>query len=333
MKLAHHRCNADPIGYDAALQGARRFHVAVAGAIVDGESLEGGSGMRYDWEMRRARRREGEGQGRRGFDSPYDSTFHGYSLGYGGGALRSRGSYEAGQVRSGLNPRDEFEFRWGDGYVGGRGYGGTNFDLTHGYRVGGIPRYYRPRVERPAATSSSFSSPAARGGYAWGEEAQVLTELYGPARYGYGPYFERLRRRRRSDEEIKADVEDALFYDTWVDADRITVEVEDGIVTLRGTLPNFDEVRFATDDAWDVDGVRGVRSEFEVGIVEPERGGEGAAEGEGGAEGEEEGGRSRRGARQTARAEGRGATASKKGKGSRSGRSASAREKADEEKG
>jgi len=281
--------------------------------------------MRYDWEMRRARRREGEGVGRRGSYSPYDSTFHGYSMGYGGGTLRSRGSYEAGQVRSGLNPRDEFEFRWGEGYVGGRGYGGTNYDLTHGYRVGGIPRYYRARSERaPAQTTTPFSSPAARGGYAWGEEAQALSELYGPARYGYGPYYERLRRRRRSDEEIKADVEDALFYDTWVDADRITVEVEDGIVTLRGTLPNFDEVRFATDDAWDVDGVRGVRSEFEVG-VEPERGGEGAVAGEA-ADGEAgAGARSKRGSRQAARAEGRGGAGSKRSKSTKSrGRSAAA---------
>jgi hypothetical protein len=194
-------------------------------------------------------------------------------MGYGGGALRSRGSFEAGQLRSGLNPRDEFEFRWGDGYVGGRGYGGTNYDLTHGYRVGGTPRYGTTREARPTPPPlPRSSSPATRGGYSWSEYEPEPAEFYGPARYGYGPYFERLRRHRRSDEEIRADVEDALFYDTWVDADRIEIEVEEGIVTLRGTLPNFDEVRFATDDAWDVDGVRGVRSEFEVGPQEGEAG-------------------------------------------------------------
>lgn len=228
--------------------------------------------MRYDRELGQAPRREGMEADPEKHESPYGSTFHGYSMGYSGGALRSRGSYEAGQLRSGLNPRDEFEFEWGGGYVGGRGYGGTNYDLRHGYRVGGIPRYDRTRAARPPTTStepSPFSSPATRGGYSWREEALQMAELYGPARYGYGPYYDRLRRRRRSDEEIRADVEDALFYDTWVDADRITVEVEEGIVTLRGTLPNFDEVRFATDDAWDVDGVRGVRIELEVGEAEP----------------------------------------------------------------
>jgi hypothetical protein len=88
--------------------------------------------------------------------------------------------------------------------------------------------------------------------------------LNGPARYGLGPYHLRLRNRRRPDDEVKADVEEALFYDTWVDAEAIEVEVSDGIVTLRGGLPDFDEIRYATDDAWEVDGVRGVRSELRV---------------------------------------------------------------------
>jgi hypothetical protein len=88
--------------------------------------------------------------------------------------------------------------------------------------------------------------------------------IYGPGRYGLGPYHDRLRKRRRSDDELRDDVEETLFYDTWVDADAITVEVKDGVVTLRGDLPNYEEIRYATDDAWDVDGVVGVRSELTV---------------------------------------------------------------------
>ena len=79
-----------------------------------------------------------------------------------------------------------------------------------------------------------------------------------------GPYHERLRNLKRPDEEIREDVEEALFYDTWVDAEAISVEVQDGVVTLRGDLPSYEEIRYATDDAWDVDGVRGVRSELSV---------------------------------------------------------------------
>lgn len=88
--------------------------------------------------------------------------------------------------------------------------------------------------------------------------------IYGPSRYGLGPYHERLRKRRRPDDELRQEVEEALFYDTWVDAEAITVRVSEGVVTLEGELPTFEEVRFATDDAWDVDGVVGVRSQLRV---------------------------------------------------------------------
>ncbi|MFW6078401.1 MAG: BON domain-containing protein, partial [Gemmatimonadota bacterium] len=208
--------------------------------------------MRYDRDVRdeparasprarpsAARGGYGHPYERRGipYEAPYRARPHGYAMGWAGGALRSRGSFEAGQIRSGLNPYDEFEFEWGEGYVGGRGYGGTNYDYEHGYRT------------------DAARWPTGRGAPA---------PLHGPARYGYGPYHDRLRRRRRDDGEIREDVEEALFYDTWVDADAIAVDVDEGVVTLRGTLPSYDEVRYATDDAWDVDGVRGVRSALRV---------------------------------------------------------------------
>jgi hypothetical protein len=95
-------------------------------------------------------------------------------------------------------------------------------------------------------------------------QAQLQGRIYGPQRYGRGPYAQRLEAIRRNDEELRTEVEEALFYDTWVDAQRISVEVEDGVVTLRGTLPSYEEVRYATDDAWEVAGVRGVKSELIV---------------------------------------------------------------------
>ncbi len=112
-----------------------------------------------------------------------------------------------------------------------------------------------------------------RGGRGWGYDAGMFRQaagasdvggIYGPARYGLGPYHERLRQHTRPDEELQEDVEEALFYDTWVDAEAITVEVKDGIVTLSGELPDYEEIRYAVDDVWDVDGVRGVRSELTV---------------------------------------------------------------------
>lgn len=166
-----------------------------------------------------------------------------------------------------------------------RGWGGfpreTRYD--HPYRSYGPPRPvarpggmgragFRPVAEGYDPDFTGWGAP--RGRRPWGdvgggpaverEEGWETGAIYGPARYGLGPYHERLRRHRRSDEELKEEVEEALFYDTWVDADAIAVEVSDGIVTLRGELPDHEEIRYATDDVWDVDGVRGVRSELTV---------------------------------------------------------------------
>lgn len=124
---------------------------------------------------------------------------------------------------------------------------------------------FAPRYDAGYRRGGQWDDAAAGGmGMAEHEEFWDPGTVYGPARYGLGPYHDRLRRQRRSDDELKEEVEEALFYDTWVDADSIKVEVKDGIVTLTGELPDFDEVRYATDDAWDVDGVRGVRSELTI---------------------------------------------------------------------
>ena len=133
--------------------------------------------------------------------------------------------------------------RYDEGY--GRGRPGTLYDAD-----------FRP----PHGLGGGVQGDQAPGeGAPWGGEP-----VSGPARYGLGPYYRRLQKRRRPDDEVKADVEEALFYDTWVDAEALTVEVKDGVVTLRGELPDHDEVRYATDDAWDVEGVRGVRCEISI---------------------------------------------------------------------
>ena len=209
--------------------------------------------MRYDRDIwRRGSRSRADLAGRGEYGEAYEGPFPrpGWSEGFLGGELRSRGSWTAGET----------------------GFG-TNYDIEHGYRVGG--QGFRPRAPRGGPGregASDYSSPRTHGGYGQGEAEP--SEEYGPARYGYGPYFDRLRRRRRSDDELRQEVEDTLFYDTWVDADAISISVAEAVVTLRGTLRSYDELRYAVDDAWDVDGVRGVRSELEVheeGAAEPSR--------------------------------------------------------------
>ncbi|HET7232411.1 MAG TPA: BON domain-containing protein [Longimicrobium sp.] len=167
-------------------------------------------------------------------------------------------------------------YRRGGGPRGDRGEvmpGGANFDreaaAREAYTPGGFGPEWMRRTRGPGYGADFRPHPGMGGGDAaldrggegapWDDEA-----LNGPARYGLGPYYRRLEKRRRPDDEVQKDVEEALFYDTWVDAESITVAVSDGVVTLRGSLPDHHEIRYATDDAWEVEGVRGVRTELRV---------------------------------------------------------------------
>lgn len=71
------------------------------------------------------------------------------------------------------------------------------------------------------------------------------------------------------DEEILDAVRRRLYEDVWVDIDRVDVEVEDGVVTLRGEVDDFMEARYAWDDAWETEGVRGVINHLTVRVDQP----------------------------------------------------------------
>lgn len=140
-----------------------------------------------------------------------------------------------------------------------RGWGGE-WDRTPQGRPFGSPG--QPRGGSPGASGGDRFRERGGGPSPQGGEWLYGESVYGPERYGLGPYYERLRRRRRPDDELAKAVEEALFFDSWIDADAITVEVRDGVVILKGALPTFDEIRYATDDVWDVEGVLGVQSDL-----------------------------------------------------------------------
>ncbi len=54
------------------------------------------------------------------------------------------------------------------------------------------------------------------------------------------------------DEEIKKRIVDQLYWDTSVDASKVQVKVENGKVTLTGTVPNYNARRRAESDACQV---------------------------------------------------------------------------------
>jgi osmotically-inducible protein OsmY len=75
----------------------------------------------------------------------------------------------------------------------------------------------------------------------------------------------------RSDGRIRQDVRDQLVWDDRVDASTILVEVDDGFVTLSGTVRTVPERRAALSDARAVAGVRDVFNQLDVAVVgEPE---------------------------------------------------------------
>lgn len=171
-----------------------------------------------------------------------------YDQGYRRGGPPRGGGYDVDPVPGGAYDREATAH---EAYTPG----GSGPGWMHRMRGGGYGADFRP-----GQGLGGGDAPDRGGeGAPWSEET-----LNGPARYGLGPYYRRLESRRRSDDEVRTDVQEALFYDTWVDAEAIMVEVHDGVVVLRGSLPDHDEIRYATDDAWDVDGVRGVRTELRV---------------------------------------------------------------------
>lgn len=75
----------------------------------------------------------------------------------------------------------------------------------------------------------------------------------------------------RSDERIREDVNDRLTEDVWIDASEIEVAVQDGEVTLTGTVEDRRAKRRAEDLADDVTGVKHVQNNlrYTSGVVSP----------------------------------------------------------------
>lgn len=68
----------------------------------------------------------------------------------------------------------------------------------------------------------------------------------------------------RTDEKIKREIVDQLYWDTRVNAAEIKVEVEDGEVTLTGSVDTIASRSAATSDAWMINGVTDVHNSLRV---------------------------------------------------------------------
>ena len=85
----------------------------------------------------------------------------------------------------------------------------------------------------------------------WAEGARE-----GPYR-GKGP-------AKRNDEQIKADIEEALTDDSWLDASGVQVNVQNGVVTLTGVVDSRESKRRAEELADSVLGVRDVQNNLRI---------------------------------------------------------------------
>ncbi|MFW6180245.1 MAG: BON domain-containing protein [Spirochaetota bacterium] len=68
----------------------------------------------------------------------------------------------------------------------------------------------------------------------------------------------------RTDEQIKKDVVDQLYWDNQTDASGVQVMVNRGNVTLSGVVPTYAARKAAVNDAWMVPGVRSVLDQLLV---------------------------------------------------------------------
>lgn len=70
-----------------------------------------------------------------------------------------------------------------------------------------------------------------------------------------------------SNEDVERNVSDELHWDPKVDSSAIAVYADDGVVSLRGTVGSFRQKREAREDAARVYGVKDVKNELEVRIL------------------------------------------------------------------
>lgn len=72
------------------------------------------------------------------------------------------------------------------------------------------------------------------------------------------------RSRPPTDRDILDAVCDKMTEDGHIQSEGIEVSVHNGVVTLRGEVADYMQARYAWDDAWETEGVRGVMNHLTV---------------------------------------------------------------------
>lgn len=184
---------------------------------------------------------------------------------FGRGRDFDRGSYSGrGYRRDDDYDRSRFG-GYSGGYSGGRGYssdrsyGGRGYDRDY---YNDDDRGYRGEYGYDRDDRGWFDKAADEVASWFGDEEAERRRRMDERRQGHrgrGP-----RNYTRSDERIKEDINDRLTDDFYLDASDIDVEVNDGEVTLTGSVDSRFAKRRAEDIAEDVSGVSHMENRLRV---------------------------------------------------------------------
>jgi hypothetical protein len=228
-------------GYDRGVAGGGYGRSPMGGSPGAGRAAQGGRGG-YGSQG-------GYGRGVYGEDYPVFGGIPGgqrEGMYYGGeGRQRGGGAYgrdferSGGWGRPGADyPRPEQQRRGG---MGGRGLqGGSRYGQEMERPRG---RYDQQQARQPFLPESAYTRHPELN-------RPPVRERWSASQYGV--------EWTADDAEIEFGVRQNLHQDSYIDVDRIEVEVDEGVVTLRGEVDNFLQARYAWDDTWETDGVRGV---------------------------------------------------------------------------
>ncbi len=210
----------------------------------------------------------------------------GYDFGYQGGewgrpvnerGFGTRASYgpPEGRGRGGWTGRDWRAGAYNAAYGRDYTFGGSRGGFSRGYLRGRGTEYGadfsdlsgRRGIPGPGAYGGDYDRELGRprGPMGSGDFAGREDRHYGRTPVDRWPAHGSARPdARMDDDDVRESVRENLFQDSFINPDHIEVEVERGVVTLRGELDDFLQARYAWDDAWESPGVRGVINNLTV---------------------------------------------------------------------
>jgi osmotically-inducible protein OsmY len=203
----------------------------------------------------------GSGYGSNQWTGGYGGSSYGTNQGNNYGNSYRSGDYSSGGYGGGLG---ESSFR------GGSGYGQPYYGGSYG-REGGFGSSYGSRDYRGGERSWRDSDRGHEGDRNWwdkttdevsswfGDEEAERRRRMDKTHRGKGP-----RNYQRSDDRIKDDINDRLSDDWFIDASEIDVTVQNGEVTLSGSVDERTAKRRAEDIAEAVSGVKNVENRIRV---------------------------------------------------------------------